>query len=88
MPASSDDQPRSAHIEDEWGFREYFLLGALLGFIYSLFRYPGTLGCIALVVLVLGAVLVFLYWKVVLIGLAALVILHFILKSKRKNRDT
>ena len=57
--------------EKEWGFKEWFFAGALLGVIYGLFRYPQVLGCLFLVVLVFGVILVYFYWTYIAVVLVA-----------------
>jgi hypothetical protein len=56
----------------DWGFKEWFLLGAVAGLAYSLFRYPQVFGCLLLVILVFGVLIVYFYWtyvSLVIVGL-------------------
>lgn len=51
------------HHDDGWGFKEFFLLGVFVGFIYTLLRYPATWGCLFLVGSILIVLVIIFYWQ-------------------------
>lgn len=59
------DAPRQSQ---EMRFRDYFLVGAVLGLFWSLFRYPWACGCVALLlvlpVLFIGGVAIYALWQI------------------------
>ena len=52
----------------------WFLVGAVVGLLYSAVRYPCALGCVVIVLAVAIVVAVALWWHVILLVVAAIVV--------------
>lgn len=87
MPSQPRRSPPAdeARPAKEWGFKEWFFAGCLLGIIYGLFRHPLALGCLFLIVLLFAVLVLYFYWTWIALAVVAVTAIWVVRRRMTRN---